>query len=50
MIYTHPTAQGLLLDKKSRALRLLTQIRDESHRFAVSYNRLLRQKDLRNNL
>ena len=50
IIYTNPTAEGLLLDKKSRALRLLTQIRDESHRFAVSYNRLLRQKDLRNNL
>ena len=34
------------LDKKSMALRYLQEIRDEAHRFAISYNRLLRKKKL----
>ena len=42
-----PDAAPLLLDRHSPALRLLQAIRDEAHRFAISYNRLLRQKRLR---
>jgi excinuclease ABC subunit C len=34
------------LDKKSMALRYLQEIRDEAHRFAIAYNRLLRKKKL----
>jgi excinuclease ABC subunit C len=34
------------LDRASSALRLLMQIRDEAHRFAISYHRLLRNKKL----
>lgn len=34
----------LMMNKKSQALKLLQQIRDESHRFAIAYNRLLRKK------
>jgi excinuclease ABC subunit C len=32
------------LDRKSTALKYLQEIRDEAHRFAVAYNRLLRRK------
>lgn len=34
------------LDRKSMALRFLQEVRDEAHRFAISYNRLLRKKKL----
>ena len=35
------------LDPKSPALLLLQEMRDEAHRFALSYNRLLRKKKIR---
>lgn len=34
----------IVLDKNSSALKLLRKARDEAHRFAISYNRLLRIK------
>ena len=34
------------LGEKSDALKLLQELRDEAHRFAISYNRLLRKKKL----
>lgn len=36
----------LKLDKKSKALKLIQEIRDEAHRFAISYSRLLHKKEL----
>jgi excinuclease ABC subunit C len=35
----------LILKRNSKALRLLQSVRDEAHRFAVSYHRLLRNKE-----
>jgi excinuclease ABC subunit C len=34
------------LDEKGMALRYIQEIRDEAHRFAIAYNRLLRRKKL----
>ncbi len=39
---THP----LRLIKADKALRFIQEIRDEAHRFALKYNRLLREKEL----
>lgn len=36
----------LRLDEKGMALRFLQEIRDEAHRFAIAYNRLLRSRTL----
>ena len=35
---------GLLLPKSSSSLRLLQQLRDEAHRFAITFHRSLREK------
>jgi excinuclease ABC subunit C len=37
-------AQPVRIERRYRALHLLQRIRDEAHRFAVSYNRKLRRK------
>ncbi len=39
-----PTGEIIKLPKKSLSLRLLQKLRDESHRFAVSYHRKLRDR------
>ncbi len=43
-IYTPDEDLPLRLDKKSIALRYVQEIRNEAHRFAITYNRLLRKK------
>jgi len=45
-IYFSPKERPLLLEKNSPALKILQRIRDESHRFAVTYHRKLRTKEL----
>jgi len=35
------------LPKKEKALHFIQEIRDEAHRFAIKYNRLLRKKELK---
>ncbi|NTV23802.1 MAG: excinuclease ABC subunit UvrC [Nanoarchaeota archaeon] len=38
---------SLVFDRKSRALKLLQRIRDETHRFAITYQKLLRGKRIK---
>jgi excinuclease ABC subunit C len=45
-IYFPHKDKPLILSRNSAALRLLQSVRDESHRFAVSYHRKLREKIL----
>lgn len=43
-IYIPNRDKSILLPKNSKALQILQQIRDEAHRFAVTYHRKLRDK------
>ncbi len=43
-IFVPNNPKPILLERSSPALLLLQQIRDESHRFAITYHRKLRQK------
>ena len=43
-IYYPGLAEPQQLDHKTRAIRLLQNIRDEAHRFAVKYHKVLRSK------
>ena len=49
-IYFVGESEPLRLEKRDIALRLMQRIRDEAHRFAVSYHRTLRQKHLQSEL
>ena len=44
-IYLPGLRRPLRLSRKDEALKLLQEIRDEAHRFALSYGRLLRKKE-----
>jgi excinuclease ABC subunit C len=46
-IYLPGQPHPLHLGKKEKAVLFIREIRDEAHRFAIAYNRLLRKKDLR---
>lgn len=46
-IYTTKSGTPLLLPRDSHALRLLQRIRDEAHRFAITYHKTLRNKSTR---
>lgn len=46
-IFLPGQSEPLVLDRRSPALQLVRHIRDEAHRFAVSYHRLLRRKGLK---
>ncbi|MBU0536154.1 MAG: excinuclease ABC subunit UvrC [Nanoarchaeota archaeon] len=47
-VYTPKSNVPLNIDKRSSALNLIQRARDEAHRFAISYNRLLRKKEMVN--
>jgi excinuclease ABC subunit C len=44
LIFTRDRVDGLALPRESAALRLLQRIRDEAHRFAVTFHRQSRKK------
>ncbi len=46
-IYQAGRPDPLVLQRDSRSLRLLQQVRDEAHRFAVAYHRTLRSRGLK---
>ncbi len=45
-IYVPGRILPLKISKKDKALQFIQEIRDEAHRFAIKYNRLLRKKEL----
>ena len=47
-IYVPGKEIPIILPKTSEALKLLMQIRDEAHRFAIKYHQLLRSKEMVN--
>lgn len=44
IIYKHSLDEPIILEKNSSALKLLQRIRDEAHRFALTYHRSLHAK------
>jgi excinuclease ABC subunit C len=51
LLFTRDRADGLALPRHSAALRLLQRIRDEAHRFAVTFHRQARtRRDLHSDL
>ena len=45
-IYLPNTQRPIIIPKNNKALHLLQQVRDESHRFAITYHRKLRNKNI----
>lgn len=45
-IYLEGEPLPLKLDKKSKALKFIQEIRNEAHRFAIKYHKLLRSKEM----
>jgi excinuclease ABC subunit C len=51
LIFTRDRADGIALPRESPALRMLQRLRDEAHRFAITFHRAARSKrDLRSAL
>ena len=46
LYYTVNQSESILLPRESNALYLIQRVRDEAHRFAITYHRDLRSKKL----
>jgi len=49
-ICTYKSKEPIVLDLRDNALKLLQRVRDESHRFAITYHRKLRGKALKSSI
>ena len=45
-IYIPNSKRPIIIPKNNKALHLLQQVRDESHRFAITYHRKLRSDNI----
>lgn len=45
-VFIPNSSRPIIIPKNNQALHLLQQVRDESHRFAITYHRKLRSKDI----
>ena len=45
-VFVPNSSRPIIIPKNNQALHLLQQVRDESHRFAITYHRKLRSKDI----
>ncbi len=45
-VFTPNSGRPIIIPKNNKALYLLQQVRDESHRFAITYHRKLRSKNI----
>ena len=45
-VFTPNSRRPIIIPKNNKALHLLQQVRDESHRFAITYHRKLRSKNI----
>ncbi len=45
-VFTPNSSRPIIIPKNNKALYLLQQVRDESHRFAITYHRKLRSKNI----
>jgi len=45
-VHTPSSAMPILIPRNKKSLKILQHIRDESHRFGLTYNRYLRRKML----
>ncbi len=50
ILYSPDFSEGISLAKNSEALLLLQRIRDEAHRFAISFHRVIRDKEAKRSL
>ncbi|MEE9594758.1 MAG: hypothetical protein V3V92_05095, partial [Candidatus Hydrothermarchaeales archaeon] len=46
-LYEPGLKRPIKLDRRSEALKLLQQVRDEAHRFALSYHKVLREREMK---
>lgn len=49
-VYFDPKLPPYVFDTNSNALKVLQRLRDEAHRFAITYHRKLREKQIRNSI